>query len=119
MSNLLQETLNFLKEHNKSPNDVLFCNISKYNDELGYDEPERETKETNSFSFEEFVKLADFDYHNGFGALEINLSLQVVGKDFWLKRHEYDGSENWEFKTLPSRFPEQNPETLKRPKVQN
>lgn len=26
----------------------------------------------------------------------------VVGDDWWLERHEYDGSEWWEFKRLPS-----------------
>jgi hypothetical protein len=25
----------------------------------------------------------------------------VIGSDWWLERHEYDGSEWWEFKSLP------------------
>lgn len=29
------------------------------------------------------------------------MGLIVVGKDFWLERHEYDGSEWWEFKSIP------------------
>lgn len=115
--NLLQETLGILKQHNKSAEDVLFCNISKYDDKYYYSEPGRVIQETNSFSFEDFTKIADFEYNSGFGSIEVNLSLEVVGKDFWLERHEYDGSENWEFKNLPNRFSEQTPETLKRPDI--
>lgn len=33
--------------------------------------------------------------------VEIDMGLIVVGKDFWLERHEYDGSEWWEFKSIP------------------
>ena len=29
------------------------------------------------------------------------MDLIVVGKDFWIERHEYDGSELWEFKRMP------------------
>ena len=29
------------------------------------------------------------------------MSLVVVGKDFWLERNNYDGSEWWEFKQVP------------------
>jgi hypothetical protein len=31
------------------------------------------------------------------------LKIIVVGKDWWLERHEYDGSEWWEFKTMPDK----------------
>ena len=42
---------------------------------------------------------------NGFGGAEVNENLFVVGADWWLERHEYDGSEWWEFKTLPTKPP--------------
>ena len=29
------------------------------------------------------------------------MDLLIVGDDWWLERHEYDGAEWWEFKTLP------------------
>lgn len=48
-----------------------------------------------------FCSKADFTYHDGFGGVEIDMGLIVVGKDFWLERHEYDGSEWWEFKSIP------------------
>jgi hypothetical protein len=28
--------------------------------------------------------------------------LEIVGDDWWLERHEYDGAEWWEYKTKPS-----------------
>lgn len=27
----------------------------------------------------------------------------IVGDDWWMERHEYDGSEWWEFKELPKK----------------
>ena len=49
-------------------------------------------------SWEQFKKLADFEYDDGFGAPHIALDLVIVfedGQKMW--RHDYDGSENWEF----------------------
>lgn len=87
--NLKNETLRELQKNNKTPDDVRFVGFS-YKDIL------------YKVSFEEFLKIADFNYDNSFGGLEINPALMVVGDDFWLERHEYDGSEWWEFKTLPN-----------------
>jgi len=57
-----------------------------------------------SCTWEEFKEIAkDFVYDAGYGGNEVNMSLVVVGEDWWLERHEYDGSEWWEFKTLPQR----------------
>ena len=28
--------------------------------------------------------------------------LKNLGRDFWLERHEYDGSEWWEYKSIPN-----------------
>lgn len=54
------------------------------------------------FDTKQFLKIAkEFSYDSGFGLIEINEQLIVVGKDWWLERHEYDGSEWWEFKTMP------------------
>ena len=52
-------------------------------------------------TWHDFCSKADFEYDNGYGAAEIPMDLIVVGKDFWLERHDYDGSEWWEFKTMP------------------
>lgn len=45
--------------------------------------------------------LFDIEYGNGFGAQEIASDLVIVGVDWWLMRTEYDGSECWEYHTLP------------------
>lgn len=53
-------------------------------------------------SWADFAKIADLNYDDGFGAAEIAEDLVVVGSDFWLERHEYDGAEGWEYKQLPT-----------------
>lgn len=85
MTNLLVETLNVLKEHNLTKNDVKWVQ-----------------DEDNSITWEKFSELANFKYDAGFGREEINLSLVVLGSNWWLERHEYDGSEWWEYKKLPT-----------------
>lgn len=55
----------------------------------------------------EFEQLADFSYDHGFGAQEIASDLTIVfsdGATMW--RHEYDGSENWEY-SRPVTIPEE------------
>ncbi len=82
--NLLEETVRTLKDFNLSPADVEF---------IGNGE---------SFMFwNDFEKVANFEYDPGYGLEEISLSLVVVGRDWWLERHEYDGSEWWEYKERP------------------
>ena len=88
-TNLKNEILKELKEHNKKPTDVVFVGFD-YKDEF------------YRVSFEEFLIVADFKYDSSFGGVEINSTLMIVGNDFWLERHEYDGSEWFEFKTLPN-----------------
>lgn len=49
----------------------------------------------------EFIKfMKESEYNPGFGAQE--LFGMIVFDDCWLERHEYDGSEWWEFKKLPT-----------------
>jgi len=55
-----------------------------------------------AISWNEFAKLAKkVNYNSGYGSQEVASDLVVVGKDWWLSRHEYDGSESWDFNTLP------------------
>jgi hypothetical protein len=84
--NLLQETIETLRDCGKSSDDVLWVGNVKA-----------------AGSWEDFANLANFEYDNGYGGNEIDGSLKVVWQDWWLERGEYDGSEWWEFKTLPSR----------------
>ena len=88
MANLLDETKRVLKAHNKKLNDIVW---------IGTDEEE--------ISIATFIKNADMEYDSGWGANEVNMSLKIVGNDFWLERHEYDGSEWWEYKEMPVRPP--------------
>ena len=86
--NLLRETLEKLTENNKTPADVRWAGSKdgRY-----------------AITWDAFVQLADIVYDDGFGGQEIADDLVVVGDDWWLERHEYDGSEWWEYKTLPVR----------------
>lgn len=48
----------------------------------------------------EFIKfMMENEYNPGFGAQE--LYGMIVFEDCWFERHEYDGSEWWEFKKQP------------------
>jgi len=91
MDNLLKETIRTLEENSKSEKDVLWVGTDEWFTSWG-----------------KFKELSDFEYDDGFGGEQINLKLKIVGEDFWLERHEYDGSEWWEFKSLP-----QKPNTFK------
>lgn len=92
MTNLLKETLESLELNGKTEEDVRFVS-----GKLRYGEP------SAWFSWNEFAENSDFDYDDGFGGAEINQSLKIVGDGWWLERGEYDGSEWWEFKTLPTK----------------
>lgn len=84
MINLLQETLNILANHDIAESEVLWVGTP-----------------SAKITWDNFKAIANFEYDNGYGGEEINTNLFVVGYDWWLERHEYDGSEWWEFKQLP------------------
>ncbi len=84
--NLLAETVAELARDNKSPKDVFWVGDN-----------------SGASSWDEFALLAkDIDYDPGYGRDYINLELVIVGTDWWLERVEYDGSEWWAFKTMPT-----------------
>jgi hypothetical protein len=88
--NLLRETVDFLGHMGKSPSDVRWIGSWHGNIEaVG--------------SWGDFAALADLYYDDGYGSAEVMPSLKIVGDDWWLERGEYDGSEWWEFKTLPAK----------------
>jgi len=85
MQNLFNEIIECLKEHNLTWADVQWVGTNQY-----------------TFSIGHFRNIAlDINYNNEYGIQEINPNLKIVGSDWWLERHEYDGSEWWEFKTMP------------------
>lgn len=84
MINLWDETIKILEVHKKTfDNVVAICG--------------------NDFQItkEDFIKYSNTDYDAGYGAPEVAEDLIIIGDDFWLERHEYDGSEWWEFKRMP------------------
>lgn len=92
--NLLKETLEVLSGNGKGVGDVGWVQWGEF-----------------WCRWTEFAAIADFAYDNGYGINEIKISLKVVGEDWWLERGEYDGSEWWEFKTLPTK-PEKHREPV-------
>ena len=82
--NLLEETLFELKENGKKESDVIWVGCL-----------------THKTTWNNFKNIANINYDNGFGGEEIALDLLIVGNDWWLERHNNDGSEWWEYKQLP------------------
>lgn len=83
--NLYEELIDKLEHQNKTIEDIEFvCGRDFYVD------------------VNEFLEIAKkTNYDNGFGATEIAKDLLIVGKDWWLERQDYDGSEWFEYKTMP------------------
>ena len=89
--NFARETFDTLKENGKTIKDVRW---------VGYYDCGRKKK----ISVDEFfVRAMRTNYDNSYGSTKIDMSLIVVGDDWWLERAEYDGSEWWEFKTMPKK----------------
>ena len=89
--NLARETLDTLKRYGKTIRDVRW---------VGYYDSDRKKR----ISVDEFFVVAmRTNYDNDYGLPEIDTSLIVVGDYWWLERAEYDGSEWWEFKTMPKK----------------
>lgn len=84
--NLRTETLDTLKAHDKTIEDIRFICSGGVN-----------------IPIDAFFMMADRTYNNGYGGAEVDMGLQIVGDDWWLERGEYDGSEWWEFKTMPKK----------------
>lgn len=95
--NFLKETIVCLNRHGRTEKDVLW--VGRGFAREYFIEPELRYWTT----WEDFSSKADFDYDNSFGLEEIPDDIVIVGEDFWLERQTYDGSEWWEFKTLPAR----------------
>lgn len=87
--NLYEETINKLEKCGKTEHDIRWIGTR-----------------SGRYEYSDLKSLFDVNYDAGYGGAEINESLLVVGDDWWLERHEYDGSEWWEFKSLPM-MPEQ------------
>lgn len=86
--NLLTETLEDIKTSGHTTDDVAIVKLYRSG---------------KCATWDEFVKIANFEYDNGWGSREINSDLVVVFNDSsWLERREYDGSEWWSWSKTPS-----------------
>lgn len=84
--NLLKGTLDLMLLYDKDITDIRFFGI----------------KGECYFSIFDFEKMFNIEYDDGFGGTNIPETLVIVFKDnAWLERHEYDGSEWWEYKETP------------------
>lgn len=97
MINLLNETINILERNGKTLDDIKWIG-TKEDAEWGY-----YASDTYEIPISKFLELADEEYDDDFGGVEVNLFLVIVGDDWWLERSEYDGAEKWNFKTMPKR----------------
>ena len=88
--NLLQETTKKLMAYDKTWDDVLWIGGSEF-----------------TISIEDFKRLANKEYDNSYGSPKVAQDLKIVGKDWWLERAEYDGSEWWSYKAYPTKPLEQ------------
>ena len=86
MRNLKEETEKTLKLYGKT-----FADIEWIGNDTG----------TIRIELGVFLNIANKDYDAGFGSNEVNHHLVIVGKDWWMERWEYDGSEGWHFKSKP------------------
>ena len=85
MTNLYDETVKVLAINGKKLKDIAFVSGNGH-----------------SIPLDNFVEVAKAcNYDSGYGQAEIPLDLKIVGRHWWLERHEYDGSEWWEYRTPP------------------
>lgn len=83
MKNLYEELVEILTKHNKTLDDIEFISMdtsSVYS--------KTNMVEISKDNFIEVAKRTNYD--DGYGGVEIPQSLLIVGKDWWLERHEYD-----------------------------
>lgn len=56
--------------------------------------------------FDVFASVANHEYNNGYGSVNVNQSTAILFKDNTvMHRWEYDGAEGWGYITLPRTFP--------------
>ena len=86
MTNLWEETIKVLSIYNLSWADIIYVCGNEF--------------QISKENFEEVAKVTNYD--RGFGAPEIATDLKLVGDNFWFERWEYDGSEGWAYKKMPT-----------------
>ena len=97
MANLLRQTEEILNNYGKAWSDICWIGIPEGSEV--YWMPDA----YGTVPIENFKEMADREYDDGYGGAEVNTHLIIAGDDWWLERGEYDGSEWWEFKTMPKK----------------
>ena len=93
--NLYEETEEAIKEAHKNWADVDFI-CAKESD---WRDDNNKLYRIDVFEFMKFAK--NFNYDNGFGGAEVNITLKIIFSDkTFLERHEYDGAEEWVYKKI-------------------
>lgn len=85
--NLLQETEEILKKHKRKISHIRFIRNAE-----------------GLIPVADFILAAEnFNYDNGYGEIQVDPTIKIVGKFWWLARRTYDGKEWWEFYIKPKR----------------
>lgn len=102
--NLLDETIEYMKEIGKTPDDVLYVKMTK--DSGLWRELDDSYPDEILVDFDVFASVANHEYNNGYGSVNVNQSTAILFKDnSVMYRWEYDGAEGWEYITLHRTFP--------------
>lgn len=102
--NLLDETIEYMKEIGKTPDDVLYVKMTK--DSGLWRELDDSYPDEILVDFDVFASVANHEYNNGYGSVNVNQSTAILFKDnSVMYRWEYDGAEGWEYIPLPRTFP--------------
>jgi hypothetical protein len=84
MTNLLRETEDAVRSSGHMPGDIIYIGS---------------TESAHACTWEQFRRLANFEYDDGFGGPEIPLDLRIVFRDgSELHREDVDGLEWWSFR---------------------
>lgn len=102
--NLLTETLEYMKELGKTPDDVVYVRMTK--DSGFWSSLDDSYPDEILIDFDTFKEVANHVYDSGYGSNEVNTSTAILFKDNTvMHRWEYDGSEGWEYIALPKTSP--------------
>jgi len=84
MANLYKETISILEKYGKTFTDVRYIQNSE-----------------SQITKDNFIQVAKHTNYRMGGFVKIPLNLVIVGENWWLERHAFDGSEWWEYKERP------------------
>lgn len=103
--NALVELKKVLKENDLSFNDINCANISicTYDNFVNHNGIMSLLFDSEKDSIEILISFLDkIEYDDGFGGQEL-FGRILTNKNSWLERGEYDGSEWWDYRTIPTK----------------